>query len=34
VPDEEEFDSSARYLGAFAPGETPWTAGWTAYDEN
>lgn len=34
VPNEDEFDSSARYLGAFAPGETPWTAGWTAYDED
>lgn len=34
IPSEDEFDSSANYLGAFAPGQTPWTAGWTAFDEN
>ena len=25
------FDASATYVGAFEPGGTDWTAGWTAY---
>lgn len=28
------FDEGANYPGAFAPGQTPWTDGWTAYPEN
>jgi hypothetical protein len=28
------FDSSAQYAGAFAPGGSDWTAGWTAYPKN
>lgn len=28
------FDPTAVYLGAFAPGQLPWTDGWTAYPGN
>jgi hypothetical protein len=28
------FDTSAAYVGAFAPGGADWTAGWTAYPAN
>lgn len=28
------FDTTAGYVGAFAPGGTDWTAGWTAYPES
>jgi hypothetical protein len=28
------FDVTATYVGAFAPGGTDWTAGWTSYPEN
>lgn len=27
------FDEAAQYLGAFAPGGTDWTTGWTSYPE-
>lgn len=30
----EGFDPTAVYLGAFKPGDTPWTEGWTAYPRN
>lgn len=33
-PSGEGFDPKAVYLGAFAPGEIPWTEGWTAYPQN
>ncbi len=28
------FDATATYIGAFKPGDAPWTAGWTAYPTN
>ena len=28
------FDVSATYVGAFQPGGTDWTAGWTSYPED
>lgn len=28
------FDEQADYAGAFAPGRSPWTEGWTAYPED
>jgi len=33
-PSDGFFDAPATYVGAFAPGSTSWTAGWTAYPTN
>ena len=34
APEGEGLDTSATYMGAFAPEGDDWTAGWTAYPAN